>query len=585
NPAPFEALENVHIRKDGAPVVLETNGVPILDDTGELKGYRGVGRDVTDRKHAREALLESRNFLDEIINAVADPIFVKDRQHRWVLINHALCNFVGHSREELLGKSDYDFFPKDQADVFWDKDEVVFISGEENINEEEITNAAGEIRHIVTKKVRYADAREQQFIVGVIRDITERKIAEQSMEKSQALLMAAITQSPSGILIADAPDVRIQFANPAAFGIRGASDAPLTGIELERHSANWATFYPDGVTPYPPEKLPLSRAILEGVTSENVELVIRNATGQNRWVSTNAAPIRDKDGVIISGIVVFHDITDRKLAEEVMIQSEKMMSVGRLAAGMAHEINNPLAGIIQNTQVIRNRLTERLPQNELVAKECGTTLDAIFAYMEKRSLLRMIDFVLDSGRRAAVIVENMLGFSRKSDAYFEYCDIPALLDTAVALAATDYDLKKHYDFRHIQIVREYEESIPKVYCEANRLQQVFLNLLTNAAQAMAENDNPEKPPAIRLTAAQEGGMVRIAIEDNGPGIDEKNKMKVFEPFFTTKPVGVGTGLGLYISYFLITETHGGAMRVESTPGNGATFIITLPITRGRESLA
>ncbi len=141
-------------------------------------------REILERTHAEEALKESRNYLNEIINSVADPIFVKDRQHRWMLLNDAMCRLMGHDRETLIGKSDYDFIPANEADVFWEKDEMVFSTGLENVNEEEFTDAAGNHFIIITKKVLYTNAEGEQYIVGVIQDITDRKLMNEQLRKS-----------------------------------------------------------------------------------------------------------------------------------------------------------------------------------------------------------------------------------------------------------------------------------------------------------------------------------------------------------------------------------------------------------------
>jgi len=270
-----------------------------------------------------------------------------------------------------------------------------------------------------------------------------------------------------------------------------------------------------------------------------------------------------------------------------------MLSVGGLAAGMAHEINNPLAGIMQNIQVVRNRMSGKLSKNIAAAEECGISIEAIETYMEKREIFRMIESVMESGKRAAKIVDNMLSFSRKSDesvAPHSLCDI---LDKSLELAENDYDLKKKFDFRQIEIVREYDQTMPQVTCEGSKIQQVILNLLKNGAQAMAEGKGrtsddrqlktegePEiSVPRFILRVIPDGEMARIEIEDNGPGMDETTRKRVFEPFYTTKPVGTGTGLGMSVSYFIITENHGGSMEVESSPGKGTTFIIHLPFER------
>ncbi len=157
----------------------------LYDSEGRVAGAIESIRDITERKNAENALVESRNYLDMIINTVADPIFVKDRKHRWVLLNDALCNLVGKVREELLGKSDYDFFSKKEADEFWEKDEVVFATGTENSNEEKLTDNAGKIHTIVTKKTLYRGTDGNDYLVGVIRDITEIRNTEELLRQAK----------------------------------------------------------------------------------------------------------------------------------------------------------------------------------------------------------------------------------------------------------------------------------------------------------------------------------------------------------------------------------------------------------------
>jgi len=287
----------------------------------------------------------------------------------------------------------------------------------------------------------------------------------------------------------------------------------------------------------------------------------------------------------VEGAVIrVDDISPRVRIEEMMIQSEKMLSVGGLATGMAHEINNPLAGILQNVQVIKNRTSGFLEKNRKAAEECGTSIETIEMYMQKRGIYPMIETIIESGQRAAQIVGNMLNFSRKSDQKFEPHDICGLLDKTVELASNDYDLKKKYDFRQIKVSREYQSGIPLIPCEPGQIQQVFLNILKNAAFAMNEKykNIPPNPadiyePVFTLRVFMESEMVRVEIEDNGTGMEEKIRRRIFEPFFTTNTVGHGTGLGLSISYFIITENHKGIMTVESIPEKGSKFIIRLPL--------
>jgi len=184
-------------------------------------------------------------------------------------------------------------------------------------------------------------------------------------------------------------------------------------------------------------------------------------------------------------------------------------------------------------------------------------------------------------------VENMLSFARRSEADISSYDMTELLDKTLELAGTDYDLKNQYDFKRIKIKKEYEDKLPKVTCESSKIQQVLLNILKNGAHAMQENMENNKDNlkvtrkklcfVLRLKFEADPNMVRIEIEDNGPGMDEKTSKRIFEPFFTTKPVGVGTGLGLSVSYFIIAENHQGLISVKSTLGLGTTFIIQLPV--------
>jgi polar amino acid transport system substrate-binding protein len=270
------------------------------------------------------------------------------------------------------------------------------------------------------------------------------------------------------------------------------------------------------------------------------------------------------------------DITEKIRLEEMLIQSEKMLSIGGLAAGMAHEINNPLAGILQNLQVIENRLKKNLPKNLNTALECGMDMGIMQEYMEKRKIFILMDSISQSGKHAARIVRDMLSFARKTDSHFSKHNMYKILDSSIELASKEYSLKNKFDFKKIKIIRIYDH-VPQVLCDNNRIQQALLNLLKNGAQAMAEITCQNFQPCFILRIFQKKDMVRIEIQDNGPGITNKIQKKIFEPFFTTKPVGIGTGLGLSIAYFIICKNHKGKMEVSSSLGEGTTFYIELPI--------
>jgi signal transduction histidine kinase len=312
---------------------------------------------------------------------------------------------------------------------------------------------------------------------------------------------------------------------------------------------------------------------------------MRYHEGERRYENVTVFPLIANG--VQGAVIRVDDITDRVQIEEMMVQSEKMMSVGGLAAGMAHEINNPLAGMMQTATVMCDRLSNlELAANRAAAAEAGVPLQGIKAFMEARGIFKMLNRITESGMRAADIVSNMLSFARRDSGTISSHRLCELMDQTLDLAGTDYDLKKRYDFRQIDILRKYAKDVPKVPCQPAKLQQVLMNIFRNGAEAM-QSAKAAHPHAdgwvpqfiLRLAHERAAGWVRIEIEDNGPGMEESVRRRVFEPFFTTKPTDRGTGLGLSVSYFIITENHRGEMSVQSSPGQGSTFIIRLPVSR------
>ncbi len=307
--------------------------------------------------------------------------------------------------------------------------------------------------------------------------------------------------------------------------------------------------------------------------SVHFEWMVKDVQGKPFWTDNLArvATIGGQQRLLI----VMRDITERKKMQEIMIQTEKMMSVGGLAAGMAHEVNNPLGVILQVTQNIIRRTSPELPGNMPLAKECGIDLICLKDYMEKRGIDHYLASIQDAGTRAAKIVKSMLDFSRKSNSAKTLGNIETALENALSLASNDYDLKKQYDFKKIKIIREYENTPPFNYTEME-IGQVFLNLIKNAAQALSEISNKTELPTIIIRTSVDNSSVHIEIEDNGPGILPRHLKRIFEPFYSTKAPGAGTGLGLSVSYFIITHNHGGTIKVDSNQGEGTRFTITLP---------
>ncbi len=292
-------------------------------------------------------------------------------------------------------------------------------------------------------------------------------------------------------------------------------------------------------------------------------------------VSISAAAFQSSKEEVAGVVFNIRDITEWKRTQEIMIQNEKMMSLGGLAAGMAHEIKNPLSAIIQNAQVVQNRLFKELPGNIKAAQESGIEFKSLHSYLLRRKVDSLLDQFYEAGIRVNTIIDNMLSFSRKSESKQLPCDLCDLLDKALELASQDYDLKKNYDFRKIAIRREYDAGCPLVPCEASKIEQVFFNILKNGGEAMHEIGVSD--PEFILTVSVKDTTACVEIRDNGPGMDKEVRKRIFEPFFTTKGSGVGTGLGLSVSYFIVRQGHSGTLEVLSQPGQGTTFIICLPM--------
>ncbi len=277
-------------------------------------------------------------------------------------------------------------------------------------------------------------------------------------------------------------------------------------------------------------------------------------------------------------MVALMDLTERDSLLDAMLQYKKMMSIGGLAAGMAHEINNPLTAILGCVQVLENRINPDRPANQHEAEKYGVSMEVLSQYLIGRNIPKMLGSVREAAARASKIVTDMLAFSRQGDGEFAPDDLPTLLDRVISIASTEYDEESGHNFRDTVFVRRYDPEVHRIVCQASKLQQVFMNLILNATQAMRTKEYADgEQPTITISLSQEGEIVRVEIEDNGPGIPIEIRSRVFEPFFTTKEQGKGTGLGLSVSYFIVTNCHAGRFNVESEQGKWTRFIVELPM--------
>jgi signal transduction histidine kinase len=292
------------------------------------------------------------------------------------------------------------------------------------------------------------------------------------------------------------------------------------------------------------------------------------------------------DTTRLGAVIRIDDVTQRIQMEDMMIQSEKMLSLGGLAAGMAHEINNPLGAVVQTAQNIKRRLDPNFKKNISVAIDLNTNMATINAYMKQRDILTFLDNVSTAGERAATIVTNMLQFSRQSDKELQPQNLHHIIERAINIAKNEYDLSSGYDFKSIELIKDFDYTMPDVPCISSEIEQVLLNLLKNASQALTEYKTQKEFDMdwygqVQIYTRAKAKNIEMIIEDNGPGMDDETAKHIFEPFFTTKDVGMGTGLGLSVSFFIITNHHEGQMRVESTLGAGTRFILSLPLKQSR----
>ncbi|MGD0845575.1 MAG: PAS domain S-box protein [Geobacteraceae bacterium] len=524
----------------GGDFIVSTS--PIYDSTGQLVGSVHVARDITERKRAEQAVEESRNFLDKIINSIADPIFVKDRQHRWVMINDAYCDFMGYKRGELLGRSDYDFFPKKEADVFWSKDEIVFTSGKENINEEELTDAKGIVHTISTKKTLYTDDKGEQFIVGIIRDITEQKLAQDRLQEQLHFLQELIDDIPTPVLFRNVSGEYLG-CNKAFEEFLGIKKKDIVGKSVyDVHPKEIADFC-----------LLSDRDLLDSPeTTQITETTLQDASGAWKNILFYKSVYTTKDASIGGVVGTFIDITEHRRMQDELIRAQKLESLGLLAGGIAHDFNNILTGIVGNISMAMLQLD---PSHKIVNR---------LELCEKATL------------QATELTRQLLTFARGGEPVKKLINPSSLIRETVSFSLRGSNIKS---FIYIQ------DDLWSMEVDKSQLSQVLNNLLLNAGQAMPSggevtvraanetllHDNPHQLPP--------GDYTRISVEDRGCGIPQENLVRIFDPYFTTKPKGSGLGLA---SVYSIVKRHGGAIEVSSTPGAGTAFSIHLPALPGRQ---
>jgi PAS domain S-box-containing protein len=385
-----------------------------------------------------------------------------------------------------------------------------------------------------------------------LRDATMRsaeRSARVAREKSERLLRWVANSVPDGI-VAVGEDGEVLVWNPAARRLLGSE--PTDDAECESGDGQARFLAPDGSAPLSTKELPLFRA-LNGETVEGHEVAVTLPGSESpTLLSVNARPMLDTDGVSRGAVAVLRDITRERDVQQQLAVADRMASIGMLAAGVAHEINNPLASLVVNVDLALESL-QKLAQQ----------------FPKSRELLELreeLEDAREASRRMCKIVHDVKVFCRSDPEEPSAVDLSIVLESAIRMAWNQ--------IRHrAELVRSYG-AVPTVHASESRLGQVFLNLLVNAAQAIPEGRVHENRITVSTEVAPDG-RVAIEIRDTGPGISPGSMQKLFTPLFTTKPKGVGTGLGLAIC-LRIVDALGGEIQVKSKVGAGTTFRVMLP---------
>ncbi len=469
----------------------------------------------------------------EIVAALADAVVVTGLDRKVLTANRSAAELFGRRLADLPGTAIDDLVASAERQHVAEREHRA-VEGEQQRYETTVVRADGEERNVAVSTTPLVLDGDLVGTVASLRDITEEKGAQDALARSEARYRNLFESASDAIVTLDA-NGRFTTFNHAAENISGYPRQELVG--------QWfAPLLPDDELP---KALMHFQKALAGETGLFETTFIRKDREYRTIQVTYSTPQRDEEV-----LCVIRDVTDQKMLQEQLIQSEKMSAIGQLVSGVAHELNNPLAGISAFAQLL---LTEkRFPPDQRTAAE----------------------MIYAEARRASRIVQNLLTFARQHKPERTPTGVNQVLDDTLELRG--YELR----VRGIEVTRDYDEQIPETMADAHQLQQVFLNLVTNAEQAMEKS--PRESQRLIVRTRRTGAVIRIDVEDTGPGIPPNLLERIFNPFFTTKPTGSGTGLGLSISLGIVRE-HEGRIWAENAPQGGARFIVEVPIVTHRAS--
>jgi PAS domain S-box-containing protein len=532
------------LKIDGSKFPVEASISVIKNKSGEPTGYVAVARDITERKRMEEALRQSEHNYRLLFEGTIDGMFVTDAETvKVVLANQTAARMCGlNSVEDAIGGNPIDLVhPDDRERVLGFLMEDVTGEGKKEVHEfRAITKDGREIwLSGMGTRIEYEG---KPAVLSSIRDITEHKKAEKALRESEEKFRSVAETASDAIISLDS-EGKIVFWNQAAEAIFGYPAREVMGKPL-------AVIMPQRF--HDVHEKAMKRVVSTGerrLAGKTVEVsALRKDSSEFPMEFTVAGW---KSGENIYSTAIARDITERKEMEQQLQLASRLAAVGELAAGVAHELNNPIAAI----QGFAQFLTARKDLDADIRKD--------------------LDTIYRESQRAAKITQNLLTFARRHEPEKQLISLNEIIEETLELQA--HPMKVN----NIELVVELAPDLPKTLADFHQMQQVFVNIINNAEQALIEIHRKGR---LVVKTKKAGNIIQISFADNGPGIPEENLKRIFDPFFTTKEVGKGTGLGLSICYGIV-EAHGGRIYARSKLGQGATFVVELPIASKNELVA
>ena len=531
-------------------------------------------RAARERGVAEQRLERLERLNDAIVRTIPAALAVLDGGRRLLAVNPEFVRSFGIAAEHAAGRALEDALPHDLLETGGIAELLSHAAAGSAAAPRvgRTVGASGAARAFDLRATRLDD---EGRVLLVLSDVSDRERLARRIAELQHYNENIIQNMNSALLVVDS-DGAIAFANPTAERILGAQSLPGRRI--------W-----DWFPTTPRERVLIARTLAQGARFRGAETVITLRDGTLVPIGISCAPLAGADGRSLGAVAIFQDLSEIKGLQRQALQNEKLASIGQLAAGVAHEINNPMGFIHANLMQMAEYLTDlrRLWERVLALQEAvrsadpeairrhSSALDALAEEVDAAFVLadfaKAVRESQEGSERIRHIVQDLRDFSRHDTGEQALADVNECLDSTANIVWT---MMKH----SVVLKRDYRE-LPRLRCYPMQLKQVFMNLLMNAYQAIAEQvGRSGETGEIRLATRRRADGLVVQVSDTGVGIASENLGRIFDPFFTTKEVGVGTGLGLSTS-FGIVQRHGGTIRVRSEPGEGSTFEVFLPFER------